>query len=113
MIDFRRIAFLALSMLVFGIAHDHPASADPAKLELGKKVFSELAEPKCGLCHSLADAGANGGIGPSLDGLKPDAERVKAAVVNGIGIMPAFESLTETQVDAVAFYVSNVAGQTK
>ena len=61
----------------------------------------------------FADANAAGEIGPVLDEMKPDAERVRAAVVNGIGVMPAFEALTAEQVDAVARYVSEVAGRAR
>lgn len=96
------------ALLALGLV---PAAADPATIALGKKVFQEIAEPSCALCHTLADAGAQGQVGPVLDALKPDAERVKAAVVNGIGVMPAFEDLTPEQVDAVALYVATVAGK--
>ena len=87
-----------------------PAAADPARLELGKRVFTELAEPRCGACHTLADAGTKGELGPVLDTLKPSASRVATAVTNGIGVMPAFEDLTEEQVKAVALYVQTVTG---
>jgi cytochrome c6 len=87
-----------------------PASADPARLELGKRVFTELAEPRCGVCHTLADAGTTGEVGPVLDTLKPSAERVATAVTNGIGVMPAFEDLTPEQVQAVADYVATATG---
>ncbi|CAO4184932.1 Cytochrome c domain-containing protein [Methylorubrum aminovorans] len=87
-----------------------PAVADPAQLELGKRVFTELAEPRCGACHTLADAGTKGELGPVLDTLKPSASRVATAVSNGIGVMPAFEDLSEEQVKAVAVYVQTVTG---
>ncbi len=90
-----------------------PASADPARLALGKRVFTELAEPGCGVCHMLADAGTTGTVGPVLDSLKPDAGRVATAVTNGIGVMPAFEDLTPEQVAAVALYVATVTGASK
>ncbi|KTS27220.1 hypothetical protein NS228_11870 [Methylobacterium indicum] len=90
-----------------------PASADPARLALGKRVFTELAEPGCGVCHTLADAGTTGTVGPVLDSLKPDAGRVATAVTNGIGVMPAFEDLTPEQVAAVALYVATVTGASK
>ncbi|WP_085026719.1 c-type cytochrome [Ensifer aridi] len=90
-----------------------PASGDEARLDLGRKVFLEISEPRCGRCHTLADAGTTGKVGPSLDDMKPDAARVKTAIVNGIGPMPANETLREEQVDAVALYVSAVAGKTK
>lgn len=93
----------------------HPAAAwaDEAALALGKKVFLELSSPQCALCHTLADAGATGQVGPVLDDLKPSADRVRAAVLNGIGLMPPNEALTKEQVEAVALYVSTVAGRAK
>ncbi|MDP4022864.1 cytochrome c [Methylobacterium sp. NEAU 140] len=89
------------------------ATADPAQLALGKRVFTEIAEPQCGACHTLADAGTTGEVGPVLDVLKPDAARVAAAVTGGIGVMPAFEDLTPEQVEAVALYVATAAGRAK
>lgn len=87
-----------------------PVFADPARLELGRRVFTELAEPRCGVCHTLADAGTTGEVGPVLDTLKPSADRVATAVANGIGVMPAFEDLTPEQIEAVAHYVASVTG---
>ncbi len=111
----RTLRGLGLAALLVPLTAVHPASAanDDAALKLGKAVFMEQAQPGCGVCHTLADANAAGEIGPVLDDMKPDAERVKAAVVNGIGVMPAFEALTVEQVDAVARYVSEVAGRAK
>jgi mono/diheme cytochrome c family protein len=86
-------------------------AADEPAMALGRKVFLELSEPRCALCHLLADAGSNGAVGPSLDALRPDAARVKAAVTNGIGVMPPNEALTPDEVEAVALYVSAVAGR--
>lgn len=80
-------------------------------MALGKKVFLELSEPQCALCHTLADARATGEVGPILDELKPTADRVRTAVTNGIGPMPANSGLTKEQVDALAMYVSTVAGK--
>jgi mono/diheme cytochrome c family protein len=57
------------------------------------------------LCHTLKDAGATGVIGPSLDELKPDAERVRKVLRTGIGQMPAFTQLTQAQVEALARYI--------
>lgn len=88
-----------------------PAGAEEAALALGKKVFLELSQPQCGLCHTLADAGAQGQIGPILDELMPTADRVRTAVTNGIGPMPPNEGLTKDQIEAVALYVSTVAGK--
>lgn len=88
------------------------AQAQDGDLELGKQVFLEIAEPQCGLCHTLADAGTSGAIGPNLDELQPDEERVMAIVRGGSEIMPAFgDTLSDEQIEAVAHYVATVAGQ--
>jgi mono/diheme cytochrome c family protein len=81
---------------------------DEARIELGRQVFTEIAQPQCALCHTLADAEAAGEIGPVLDQLRPDFERVRKAVVDGIGPMQPNEVLTDEEVDAVAYYVSTV-----
>jgi cytochrome c6 len=73
--------------------------------EEGKRLFTTGAQPPCALCHALKDAGAQGAIGPSLDELKPDAARVAKAVRTGTGQMPAFTTLSDAQVQAIARYV--------
>lgn len=89
---------LTLSAYLAGVAL--AAHAD----EEGRQLFISVV-PACALCHTLKDAGATGAVGPSLDELKPDAQRVAKAVRNGIGQMPAFPQLTEAQVQALARYV--------
>lgn len=79
--------------------------------ELGRKVFSELAQPPCQLCHTLRAAGAEATIGPSLDELKPDLDKVLRAVRNGAGVMPPFrDKLTPEQIEAVSRFVAESAG---
>jgi mono/diheme cytochrome c family protein len=74
----------------------------------GKQVFTS----NCGGCHTLADAGTNGKVGPVLDELKPDKATVQRQVTNGGGKMPPFkDKLSADQIDQVATYVSSVAGQ--
>jgi mono/diheme cytochrome c family protein len=74
----------------------------------GKKVFTA----NCGGCHTLADAGTSGSVGPNLDDLKPDMATVAKQVTNGGGGMPAFGGqLSEAQIQSVAKYVSSVAGK--
>ncbi|NJM34930.1 MAG: cytochrome c [Rhodomicrobium sp.] len=107
-----RTALSALLALIV-ISVTSPVMAEAAKLELGKKVFTELAEPGCPICHTLADAGAKGEVGPSLDTMKPDFERVETAVSVGVGAMPPYENLTDEQIKAVALYVAEVAGKTE
>jgi sulfite dehydrogenase len=73
----------------------------------GRRLFTSVT-PACALCHSLKDAGADGAIGPSLDELKPDEDRVVQAMRNGIGQMPAFAHLREEELRAIARYVARV-----
>lgn len=75
-------------------------------MELGRTVFIELSEPRCGACHVLKDAGTRGMIGPDLDAMGPDADRVITAVSGGVGVMGAQEHLTDQEVKAVAHYVA-------
>ena len=58
--------------------------------DAGRRLFVKDATPPCALCHTLADAGATANVGPSLDELKPDAQRVTQAVKAGIGANPAY-----------------------
>jgi mono/diheme cytochrome c family protein len=74
----------------------------------GKSIFAS----SCGSCHTLADAGTSGAVGPDLDASKPSRELVTDRVTNGQGAMPSFaDSLDAAQIDAVADYVSSVAGK--
>ena len=73
--------------------------------EKGKKIF--LEEGNCATCHTLSEAGSVGNIGPNLNEIKPDINRVIAAVTNGIGVMPAYQGeLSPEEIEAVAYYVS-------
>jgi mono/diheme cytochrome c family protein len=75
----------------------------------GKQIFLTAG---CTGCHTLKDAGATGTVGPSLDQKKPPKSLVIARVTNGKRAMPSFKSrLTKQQIDAVASYVSSVAGK--
>jgi cytochrome c553 len=75
----------------------------------GKEVF--LGASACGGCHTLADAGSTGTVGPNLDEAQPDYELALDRVTNGQGGMPSFSStLSEQQIADVAAYVSSAAG---
>jgi cytochrome c553 len=76
----------------------------------GKEVF--LGSAACGGCHTLADAGSGGTVGPNLDDAMPSFDKVVTQVTDGGGAMPPFKgTLTEQQINDVAAYVSSVAGQ--
>jgi mono/diheme cytochrome c family protein len=80
------------------------AEGDPVA---GKEIFVA----KCGTCHTLADAGTTGEMGPDLDALAPPYETVVTQVTNGGGGMPAFQGdLSEQQIQDVAAYVSSATG---
>ena len=75
----------------------------------GKQVFETAG---CKGCHTLKDAGATGNVGPNLDQLKPAKAVVAHQVEVGGGAMPAFKGqLSDAQIQAVAAYVSSVAGK--
>jgi len=74
----------------------------------GKTIFTA----NCGSCHTLADAGTSGNVGPNLDEAKPPRAKVVMQVTNGGGGMPPFKGkLDDQQIAAVADYVSSVAGK--
>lgn len=75
----------------------------------GKQVFAAAG---CTSCHTLKDAGAAGTVGPNLDEAKPPKPLVVDRVTNGKGVMPSFKGqLSPGQIQAVAEYVSSVAGK--
>jgi len=90
-----------------------PSAADDPGYAAGKQLFLTGAQPACGICHTLKEAGTEGAIGPVLDELKPDASRVAKALRNGIGQMPAFSTLTDAEVEALARYVSIASGRAR
>jgi mono/diheme cytochrome c family protein len=73
----------------------------------GREVFTKGAQPPCTACHTLADAGSSGVVGPNLNELAPDAQRVTQAVTNGVGAMPSYKDLlSPEQIRDLATYVS-------
>jgi len=74
----------------------------------GKQVFETAG---CKGCHTLADAGATGTVGPNLDDAKPDKDLVITRVTKGMGAMPPFAGqLTDQQIADVAAYVVQATG---
>jgi cytochrome c553 len=75
----------------------------------GKRVFQTAG---CDGCHTLADAGAKGTVGPNLDELRPSQDAVKTQVERGGNGMPAFGGkLSDDKIAAVAAYVSQAAAK--
>ena len=78
---------------------------------LGKRLFVETASPPCGVCHTLEAAGAKGLVGPNLDVLKPDVRRIRTAITQGVGAMPAYaEQLTDREVTALVTFITSSQG---
>jgi uncharacterized membrane protein len=106
------VAAAGVIALAIALEPDGESNAAPptaAAIARGRTVFASAG---CGGCHTLADAGATGSVGPSLDGARPSRGRVEQVVTTGRGVMPAFRNrLSEAEIGAVAAYVSSVAGQ--
>ena len=91
-------------------------SAAARRCDCKRKARSSSAKrlPPCALCHTLDAAGAAGAVGPSLDELKPDAERVATALRNGVGAMPSYRAtLSDAQITLLARYVAQASGGEK
>ncbi|CAA0123356.1 Cytochrome c6 [Halioglobus japonicus] len=73
----------------------------------GKALFESGTQPGCGVCHTLADAGSTGAVGPNLDSLSPSIAQLQTAINNGVGVMPAFGGqLSQDEIAALAAYVN-------
>jgi len=90
----------------------------------GKALFASGASPACGSCHTLADAGATGTIGPNLDQvlkgkdagfIQESIEKPGADVAKGFqdGIMPTNygDTLQPEQIKALTDYLVQVASK--
>jgi mono/diheme cytochrome c family protein len=89
----------------------------PSALQEGKDLFVI----NCGACHTLAEAGTDGVIGPNLDDLlaPPSAgapnpttikPRVLSAINNGVGGRMPKGVVSGQQAEQVANFVAQVAG---
>jgi cbb3-type cytochrome c oxidase subunit III len=81
--------------------------AKPAPPLSGKALFRVT----CGGCHTLADAGTKGKVGPNLDDESPSYDKVMKQMLEGGGGMPSFRrSLTLAKRKRIAGYVARAAG---
>ena len=97
------IFYINLIFLFFLTINTQKLLADEI-FQKGKEIF--LEQGTCASCHTLSDAGSNANIGPNLDEIRPDLNRIIMAVKNGIGVMPAFDGmLSEEEINAVSHYV--------
>lgn len=80
-----------------------PVTVPEGDAAAGADVFASAG---CGSCHSLADAGTSGTVGPNLDDTKPTAERAYEQILNGGGGMPPYDGqLSEQEIADVTAYV--------
>ena len=88
-----------------GGAGSGEVEGDPAA---GKEIFASAG---CGSCHTLADAGSAGTIGPNLDTSSIDFAAAVTQITNGGGGMQAFSgTLSEEEIANVAAYVVTARG---
>jgi mono/diheme cytochrome c family protein len=105
-VDDQEQAAQDIAVYVGSVAGTGAAPSGPEATD-GKSIF----QANCAGCHTLADAGSSGSVGPNLDDAKPSKALVVDRVTNGKGQMPSFKgSLDEQQIEAVAEYVSSSAG---
>ena len=105
-----RVALRLTLPPILGLACFAHAQSNDLTYIAGKSLFLN-AVPACVICHTLSDAGSEGAVGPVLDEIKPSAQRVAKALRNGLGSMPSYGAkLTESQIDALARYVSKASG---
>jgi len=99
----KKIIFIFFYIFIFNISLSENINATDL-FENGKQIF--LADGNCATCHTLEDANSTGNIGPNLNEIKPDISRVLMAVINGIGVMPAYQGqLSDEEINAVVTYV--------
>ena len=97
------ILYINLIFLIILFLNTQILLADEV-FEKGRQIF--LEQGTCSSCHTLNDAGSEANIGPNLNEIRPDLNRVIIAVTNGIGVMPSFEGiLTADEINSVAHYV--------
>lgn len=88
------------------------ATTDAAQAKTTAQTPKKLFLDSCATYHTLARAGATGGIGPNLDQVRPTRQRVLGQIRTGSlsGAMPA-NLLTGKDADRVAAYVAQNAGR--
>jgi cytochrome c oxidase subunit II len=99
---------------------DEKAKASQAGSAAGKTLFTQ----QCGSCHTLADAGTQGAVGPDLDKVLPGKSTAfihESIVDPNAEIAPGFQpnvmpgnfgdTLTDQQLQSLVEYLSQTAGK--
>lgn len=105
---------IPLVTLLHNAGDQAEAAIGGVKLTSEQEHGRELFKERCATCHTLADAGAVGRVGPDLDNMRPAKELTLDAIANGRargqGQMPS-QLLSGPDARAVADYVALVAGR--
>ena len=88
-----------------GPSGEGAASQPRGDLTAGRDTFLIGTEPRCGDCHTLADAGTTSKIGPNLDEVKPTFQQVIDAMNTGPGAMPKFDDVGIDAKENIAAYI--------
>jgi cytochrome c oxidase subunit 2 len=99
---------------------DEKAKAAQAGSAAGKTLFTQ----QCGSCHTLADAGTKGAVGPDLDKVLPgkSADFIHQSIINpNAEIAPGYQpnvmpgnfgdTLTDQQLQSLVDYLVKTAGK--
>lgn len=89
-----------------------PAAAAPALSDATRKAGRDLFNQyTCGACHTLADAGTSGSIGPGLDrNSRLSKDYVADTVKTGRGAMPSFAGqMSDAEIATLAEYIVGVS----
>lgn len=73
----------------------------------GRDAFLIGTEPRCGDCHTLADAGTTSQIASNLDEVKPTYQQVLDALEEGPGAMPEYGDVSGEVKTNIAAYVES------
>ena len=116
------VLLLGVGIPALALSKEGSEGSSPENVASNLQTGKDLFVTNCGACHTLAEAGTDGVIGPNLDELlappsasAPDPNTIKprvlSAINNGVGGRMPKGVLTGQQADQVATFVSQVAGQ--
>ena len=107
------VCLLVIPFFALGKEGDQDAAL--VKVEPQDQPSKELFADNCGACHTLAAAGTDGVVGPSLDEIitqgPAEAPRVLSAIDNGLGGRMPKGILLGEEAKQVAAFVAAYAGQ--
>ena len=116
------VLLLGVGVPAWALTQEGSESSSPENVPSSLQGGKDLFVTNCGACHTLAEAGTDGVIGPNLDEIlappsasAPDPATIKprvlAAINCGVGGRMPKGVVSGQQADEVATFVANVAGQ--